>query len=424
MRLLILLLFLVLVVPTMVFAQEGKPMGIHELIQQALSQNPQIFAARARYEAARARVAFFRNLPDPMLEYDYDKITPSLNMSDGKLSPMKTLSVTQQIPFPTKLFLKRKAAAQEMDSYNQEYKETQQRIIKEVKEAYAAMFVADRKLALTKDSLELAGQMSKAAETRYSSGRGSQVDALRAGAEQDKVLVGQKQFEQNRIIAQSLLASLVNTTPEELGDVDMQIGPAAEQEASQEDILNKIKQDRPELKSFRAMLAKARTDYSLSKQELLPDITFGYKHEERDGNFSRGEWMGSVAFSIPLWFWGKQGPQIAEARAGLQAAQADYQAEENTVLFEGRSALARVKAAGDIVRLYKDGILPRVESAVATARVAYESGTGEFSEYLGAFRAYRDFQMEYADALAAWAVAKADLERVIGEDSELERGIQ
>jgi len=241
MRLLILLLFLVLVVPTMVFAQEGKPMGIHEVIQQALSQNPQIFAARARYEAARARVAFFRNLPDPMLEYDYDKITPSLNMSDGKLSPMKTLSVTQQIPFPTKLFLKRKAAAQEMDSYNQEYKETQQRIIKEVKEAYAAMFVADRKLALTKDSLELAGQMSKAAETRYSSGRGSQVDALRAGAEQDKVLVGQKQFEQNRIIAQSLLASLVNTTPEELGDVDMQIGPAAEQEASQEDILNKIK---------------------------------------------------------------------------------------------------------------------------------------------------------------------------------------
>jgi len=172
------------------------------------------------------------------------------------------------------------------------------------------------------------------------------------------------------------------------------------------------------------MLDKAKAEYSLSKQELLPDITFGYKHEERDGNFSRGEWMGSVAFSIPLWFWGKQGPQIAEARAGLQAAQADYQAEENTVLFEARSAQAKVKAAEDIVRLYKDGILPRVESAVATARVSYESGTGEFSEYLGAFRAYRDFQMEYADQLAAWAVAKADLERVIGEDSQSERGIQ
>ena len=105
---------------------------------------------------------------------------------------MKTLSVTQEIPFPTKLFLKRKAAGQEMDSFEQEYKETQQRIIKEVKEAYASMFVANRKLALTKDSLALASQMSKAAEIKYSSGRGSQVDSLRAGAEQDKVLVAAK----------------------------------------------------------------------------------------------------------------------------------------------------------------------------------------------------------------------------------------
>ena len=133
--------------------------------------------------------------------------------------------------------------------------------------------------------------------------------------------------------------------------------------------------------------------------------------------------MGSVGLTIPLWFWGKQGPAIAEAHADLKAAQADLQAEENTVFFEGRSALAKVKASGDIVRLYEDGILLRVESAVATARVAYESGTGDFTEYIGAYRAYRDFQMEYADALAALAVSKADLERTwMGEGCPGSRG--
>ena len=40
------------------------------------------------------------------------------------------------------------------------------------------------------------------------------------------------------------------------------------------DIIERIRQDRPELKSFRDMLDKAKTEYSLSKQELLPDISF------------------------------------------------------------------------------------------------------------------------------------------------------
>ncbi len=409
MRLTVPSLFLLLIAPTILFAQEGKHVGLHELIQQALSQNPQILAARDRYEAARARVAFFRNLPDPMVQYGYDKISPSF--TEGK--PMKTLGISQEIPFPTKLFLKRKAARQEMDSFQQEYKETQQRIIKEVKEAYASVFVANRKITLIKDSFALSQQMSKAAEIRYSSGKGSQVETLRAQAEQDKVLVAQKQFEQDRIIAQSLLASLLNETPQELGDIDMHRELIGE-DASQEDIINRIKQDRPELKSFRAMLDKAKTDYSLSKQELLPDITLSYQHNQQNNSFGRGQWAGSIGFTIPLWFWGKQGPEIAEAHADLRAAQADYQAEENTVFFEGRSALAKVKAAVDVVRLYEDGILPRVESAVVTASSAYASGSGDFNEYIEAFKAFRDYQMEYADALGAWAVSKADLEEVVG----------
>lgn len=410
MRLLVSLLFLFLIAPRILFAQEVKHIGINEFIQQALSQNPQILAAKFRYEAARARVVFFRNIPDPMIEYEYDKITPS---SNGEGKPMKSVSVTQDIPFPTKLFLKRKAARQEMDALQQEYKETQQRIIKEVKEAYASLFVTQRKISFTKDSLELANQMSKATEVRYSSSRGSQVEVLRAQAEQDKLLVQQKQFDQERIIAKSLLASLINKTPQDLGDIDMSMG-ATEEDISEENIVNKVKQNRPELKSFRAMLDKAKTEYSLSKQELLPDITLKYKHEERNDNFSKGQWTGSVGLTVPLWFWGKQVPMIAEARAGLRAAQADYQAAENTALFEGRSALAKVKASVDVVRLYEQGILPRMKSAVVTARVAYESGTGDFTEYITAFKALRDFQMEYTDALATLAIAKADLDRVVG----------
>ncbi|MDE2009025.1 MAG: TolC family protein [Candidatus Omnitrophica bacterium] len=415
MRILVSMLVLVFVSQGLTFAQDARsPVHLSGLIKEALNNNPQILAAKARYEAARARVAFFRNVPDPMVEYGYDKIIPSMIGADAA-KPMKTLSVTQRIPFPTKLFLERKAARQEMDAQKQDYEETRQRVIEQVKDAYASLFVAQRKIAFTKDDFELAGQMAKAAEVRYSANRDSQIDLLRAQAEQEKIMVQQKEFEQDRVIAVSLLASLLNKAPQDLGDIDTHENAKGE-DLSEENVIKRIKQDRPELKSFRAILDQTRTKYSLSKQSLLPDITLTYQHQEQNGSFGRGQWAGMVGFTIPLWFWGKQAPEIVEARADLRAAQADYQAEENTAIFEGRSALAKVKAAREVVELYEKGILPRAESVVVTDRVAYEASTGDFTEYIAAFKALRDFQMEYAQALAGLAVAKADLDRAIGGD--------
>lgn len=393
--------------------------SLGSLLQEALKNNPRLKAAQYRAEAAKARVALFRNIPDPMLEYEYDKITPAaIGMGGGKVKPMKALSVSQEIPFPTKILMRQKSAQKEASALEHEYKEVERAVIKDVKEAYAVLYLNRQKAEYLKDTLSLMSQFVEVTNKRYAVSKAGQQDVLRAQVEYSKLSNSVILYEKEAKISGDLLVSLLGrednaviaiSSPEPLSDLSLK----------EEDIVVLARKDRPELKVVRELLEKARADSSLSKQEFLPDITLKYKRDLVDGKISRadqGEWAGSVGINVPIWFWGKQLSGVREARANVEAAQADYKSAENAAVFEARSAFARYEAARKLVEIYETGILPQATSAVTTARRAYESGTLSFLEILDSMRVLRDLQMEYFGSVADLQVARADLERMVGGD--------
>ncbi len=386
------------------------------LIREALNNNPRLKAAQYRAAAARARVALFRDIPDPMLEYEYDRITPGALMGDGgKIVPMRSLAVSQQIPFPTKLYMRRKAAQKEFDALEKEYKETERGVVKDVKEAYYNLFLDRRKVAFIRDSLNLMGQFVDVTNKKYAVKKAGQQDVLRAQVEYSRLSNTVILYEKESRIAESLLISLLGRKDDVAVDIS-DADPVTELALKEEDIVTLAKKDRPELGSVRDMLAKVEADRSLSQQEFLPDITLKYKREEKNSSLRNGEWTGMVGINVPLWFWGKQMAGVREAQANLDAAKADYTSAENSVVFEARSAFARYEAARQLVAIYETGVLSQAEAAVITARRAYESGTLGFLELLDSLRTLRDLQMEYFEAVAQAQVALADLEQTVGGD--------
>ncbi len=396
--------------------QGQSALSLSSLIEEGLHNNPRLSAAKYRAEAAKARVTLFRSIPDPMLEYEYDRITPGESMAAGeKLVPMKTLAISQEIPFPTKIFLREKSAQKEANALEQEYQEIQRSVVKEIKEAYFNLFLNLRKAAFMKDSLRLAGQFVEVSGKKYAISKVGQQDVLRAQVDYSKLSNQLVLYEKEASVAKSFLLSLLGRDDGSLidiGDAD----PVKDLELKEEDIVALAKKNRPELKSVREMLGKAEVESSLSKQELLPDITVKYKREEKEGAFRNGEWAGMIGINVPLWFWGKQLPAIREARANLMAAKADYKESENTAVFEAKSTFAKYEAARKLVSVYETGVLPQATSAVTTARRAYESGGLSFLELLDSLRTLRDLQMEYFDSVAELQIALADLERFVGDD--------
>lgn len=395
----------------------SQPLSLNSLLDEASRNNPQIQAAKFRYEAAKARIRLLRTLEDPKFEYEYDKITASMdNLMNNNTRPMRTFAISQEFPFPTKLFSRRAAAQKEANAYEQDYKETERKVIKEVREAYSRLFLSGKKIQLTKENLTLLLQFIEVANKKYSVNKANQQDSLKAQVEYSKLSNQLVLLEQEEEISQSRLNSLLSRpagnfigAPEEASRKTIEL--------TEEKILKLTKENSPELKSFKEMVRKSEIDYSLSKQEYLPDFMVKYKREERSGG--AGSWAGMFGVTVPIWFWEKQDSFVKEAKANVGVANADYQAEENAILFEAKAALVKFKAAKKLVDIYETGVLPQVLAALQTAQRGYEADKISFLDLLDSLRSLKDFQMEYFEAQANTEIALADLERSVGTDLNL-----
>lgn len=405
----LLLFFVIFSIPRLAFSA-----ALNSLIDEALKNNPQIQAAKYRYQAAKARVSLLRSLEDPKFEYEYDKITADMDaVMRGKTAPMRTFAISQEFPFPTKLFLRRQSARKEANAYEQEYKETELKIIKDVKDAYFQLYLSKKKIAITKENQALISQFTEVANKKYSVNKGSQQDSLRAQVEYSKLANQIVLLEQEEEISQALLNSLLNRPQDSvIGEIEEKNSKNVE--ITEERILKLTKENRPELKSFHEMLRKSEIDLTLARQEYLPDFMIKYKREERNGK--AGSWAGMLGVSIPLWFWDKQASFVKEARANVNVAKADYQATENIALFESRSAYAKFDAAKNLVKIYETGVLPQAGAALETARRGYEADKVGFLDLLDSLRSLKDFQIEYFESLANLEIALADLERSVGKE--------
>ncbi len=408
------LIFIVLILllsPAVLYSAEN--LSLNSLIEEALKNNPQIKAAKFRYEAAKSRVKLLRTLDDPKFEYEYDKIIPSMisGATGMAMSPMRTFSISQDVPFPTKLILRKARAEKESRAFEEDYKETERKVIQNLKNAYFELFLSHKKIAITQENLNLISQFIEVANKKYSVGQATQADSLKAQVEHSKLSNELVLLAQEEKIAESMINAILSRP------LDTIVGEPAEKsnkdlEFNEEKIIKLAKESRPELKSFKAMMRKSEIDYALSKQEYLPDFMFKYKREQKNG--SAGTWAGSIGMTIPLWFWEKQNSFVKEARANNEVVKAEYKQEENMVYFEVRSGFAKFEAAKSLVKIYETGVLPQAQSALDTAMLGYQAGKLEFLELLDSQRTLREFQMEYFEALANLEIALADLERSVG----------
>ena len=409
--------FVFCLLPSVSYSETQLTLNLSGLIQEAFKNNPELKAFHKRYEAALARVKLLRSLEDPWFEYEYDKITADMDsVMRGKTSPMRTFSISQEIPFPSKLFLRKQAAEQEAKSLKEEYKEKENEIIQKVKEQYYMLSLTNKKIQITEDTSVLLDQLIKTLTNRYSIGKASQQDVLRAQTEYAKLDNEIILLRQKKRVTQSMLKALLNRPqdaelmepPIELKDNNVQIDRLK--------LFAMMKENRPELKSFREMVDKSKTEYNMAKQEYLPDFMFKYKREER--NNSSGDWAGMVGVTLPIWFWEKQDSFVKETKAQLEEMQSAYQQLENMVSYELESALINIDSKKRLVKLYETSFLPQAEAAFKAASVGFEAGRNDFLDFLDSERMLFEFKLDYAMVVVDLEIAYADLERAVGVELE------
>jgi outer membrane protein TolC len=387
---------------------------LQALVAEALEQNPEIIAMRRSFDMMRARVPQARALPEPMLSYGYmgnATPIPPFDVQKGDPSSGRIFSLTQEVPYPGKLALKGRMANVEAEAEWWNYEQTRLNVIAEVKDAYYDLYYADKAIETITKNKDLLEKFAKIAEASYAVGKGIQQDVLKAQVEISKLTDQLTVLEQRRQTTEARLNSLLFREPEtpvgrpeEIEPRDFTYGLAA---------LNEIAlTNYPALKAQRRKIDREQYNVQLAKKEFYPDFSVGLTYINRPG---MPEMYGAmVGVKIPLYFWQKQRPAVAEATAGAAMERERLENTTTVLFFKIKDRYLAANTAQRLVKLYGTTIIPQSTLSLESAIAGYEAGRVDFLTLLDNTVTLRNYELSYYEQLSNVEKAIAALEPLVG----------
>lgn len=386
------------------------PLNLPTALEAARRDNPEIRAALKRWHAARRRVVSEATPDKTRLEIERMYAPAGKTPLNG--ADEKALSLTQEFPFPTTLYLRGRRASQEAEVAEQVYRAKIREVLAKTRTAYATLYLALKSRKLLDENIELMRRLAKVAESKFAAGSVSGSDALKAQVELTKMLNMGLVVEQERELASVMLNALMGRSAgEPLGAPrDLEAGRL---EKAREELEATAFARRPELRQAILAAELSNTSLSLAKSEFLPDITLSYR---RRNDPMRGRTSDAVlGLSLPLWFW-KPAAMLAEASAEKEMSEAELESARLMTASDLRTAFVRVQTAQRLAESYGTSLLPQAESALKVAEAGYQAGRSSFLDLLDAQRSLLNFKLEYYQYLADYERRVSELERVIGEE--------
>jgi len=391
------------------------PLQIDAVVTEALLRNPEIQAARHRWQAAQERVPQAAALDDPEFKVELFNY-PNRLSPDASANTIFGLS--QRFPYPGKRGLKESLVVKEVGMAAALLRAKERDVAAQAKNAYYEVFLAHKAIEVHHRQIDLLKEFFEIANARFRAGKGVQVDVLKSTVEISKLSNDLPVLDQQLETAKAKLNLFLSRDPQApLGEPVEPVGLGGKGARSMLDELYRTAiQNRPELRALDIDIARSQTAIALAQKQYYPDFNVMVS---RFQNFdARDGFGGGVTMSLPFSFWTKPkyDAGVREAAANQDSAKATFQALQNQILFEVKDLLARIEAAEKMITLYKTTVLPQSQQTLESARIGYQTGKAEFLTLLDAERAIKDFQLAYYRVLAESEQRIADLERAVGAD--------
>ena len=388
-------------------AHQEPRMTLPVLIDELLAANPEVKAARERWEAARAIVPQVQTLPDPRLQFGYQRMPMLPPAVQGPI-----YGFGQEIPFPGKLRLRGEVAQREAERLEQEYVATQLRVIARLKLAYFDLHFIHKGIEIVEKNKVLLTQFQKTANARYSVGQAAQQDVFRAQVELSRVLDRLAVLEQQKESLHAAINRLLNRPPAApLGSPEeIHVSPIP----LDLDALNqRAEAYSPILLAFGKGVDRSEQSVSLARRQYYPDFDLNALGTRND-NINDNGYQVMLGIKVPLFYQSKQRQGVKEALAGLAGAKQELVATRQDLLFQVKDAFVQAQRAERLVTILRDAILPQATLGLQSAQASYAVGKVDFLTLLNSLLILQESQLELHGEMVAHEKAAARLEELTG----------
>lgn len=426
---------------THVNAQAGVA-SLDALLARADSLNPSILAARERVTAARARIGPESTLPDPMLMAGIQNLPLSRDatgMGDsrpGDPMTMRMLGISQTLPYPGKLRLRRQSAEYDARAAAAEMDATRLDVERTVRSQYFELYYLDKAIEIVERNRQVLSDVVQVTEAHYAAGTGGQQDVLKARV--DAARLGEtasELLERRRATVAELHAALDqpgDTTvpsasiPARIADAAVAHDVSQIRFSSQtlgarvadwplpslDELQDQAAKQSPALRATGARLQAQATRLALARKASLPDIDVGVQYGQR--SYRPDMISAQVSVPLPLHRASRQRQEVAETSADLAAMENEKRAQINSVRLQVARIVSDLERERTELALYVKAILPQGSAAATAALASYQAGKAELLSVLDNQNTLFTYQTAYYRALADFAKSLAELEQVVG----------
>ncbi|RMH74274.1 MAG: TolC family protein [Gemmatimonadetes bacterium] len=403
-NLLIFIVFISMMSPAVLYGQ-----SVDELIEMALSVNPQIQAVEATYQATQETSRAVSELPDPMFMIEF-RGTP-LNPADVGDTREVMFMLQQMFPYPGKLKTLRRQSETKANVQHALIDARRVEVRAAVQQAYYQLYQVDRALEINAEQQQLAAQFVEVATAKYVTDQASQADVLQAQTRQSALKTARLVLEQQRQSALATLNQLLHrpvetplehtTVPSESPRVPNYLTP-------------KLIATQPLLVAAQLQIKKSDVDIHLAELQAKPDFTLMGGYTRMNG--MDDAWMGRFSMTLPFLPWanGDVPARIRSAHQKKAQRDAELQVIQDRLAAEFNATLAELNALQEQIEIYRTEILPQAEQTVSAALAAYQTDLVDFLTLISAEQALREHQLQYVTRLSKFYQTWASLEKIVG----------
>ncbi len=309
---------------------EERTFGPNDLVSELLQNNPEIQAARSRFEAATKRPSQAGTLPEPTASYTNFGVGHPFSRLNGSNFAYQGFGVSQEFPFPGKLSLASEEAKREAEVVQQNYRAVVLDMTAHLKVAYYEWLTVSKAIELTRKHSDLLMRFEEIARNRYTVGKGLQQDVLKAQFEVSSLEQQLAMLDEKRQRAESEIASLLAVSAVVIrapSEIHASSFPMSLHE------LLKATDDSPRVRAEQKMVDARAVGINRSVKDFRPDFGVNLQWQHTGSNFP-DYYMATIEVKIPIYYARKQRYPLEESYSKLREAKQNYQAARQQSIYQ------------------------------------------------------------------------------------------
>ncbi len=407
-----------------VFA-DTQQLALPQVVEVSLQNNGDLKSFREEKgirDAGKTRAGL---LPNPTL--DLEGGTGALTGSSAENN--MAIGISQEFLLAGKRGKRLTVAERELEAYRWQLADRERTLREEVKAVFYDAMLAEQRLKLTDQSIELNRQLLEVTKDRLAAGDIPELEMNLAKVELTRSEGARIEIERALLQTRARLFTFMGLPAGETPAISGTLDDGFSLDKNLPDLKQMALGKRPDLKALDAEKTRGDADIALARSETIPNLTAGLAFRRDTTGMEIGGVEGKdtaytigLKLSMPIPLFDRNQAGVQEARAKRSSTESRLTAATRNVEREVETAYTSVLNAEKVQSLYKSNIIPQLEENLKLTQESYRLGEVGILSVIQEQKKFFEVSDGFLTALHARQLALVKLESAVA--TELTGGVK